>query len=1111
MPNSSASTPLLANGQKAANGFAALADLDLNHDGVFNSSDAAYTQVRVWQDANQDGLSQAGELKTLAALGVTGINLAPTTVNQALAGGNVLDLQATYTKAGGGTGTAGALNLVDNPFYRQYPDGTVETLDNPFNQPTSGGIVLTPAAQTLPDMHGSGAVRDLREAASLDGGLAASVQGLMAAGVQTRASLMGNLDGLIDQWAGTSDFTLSQEQADAQGYRLIYLPQGMSWQEGLGYIPGNPGALASPDQITHLEAMQTKQERLEYLLSVLERFNGMGFVTVGEHRVTLGTGQQSYVVDAAHPDPDNPEGYRHSPTVFRNVNDAQIALLEQSYAELQHSLYDGLVLQTRLKPYLDDVSLVIDENGIHADFAALEARFAALYGADKINAFIDLAELNYYLGSSLAVMDWRGEALMEQWIAQAEATGEWNAIATALNSAFASANTESDNVRFGTTTAEWLYGNGGNDVLFGAGGNDTLQGGDGTDVLYGGSGNDYLEGNAGNDTLDGGAGDDTLEGNAGSDTFVFRRGGGHDRVTINETLGTRTETIRLEGINPSDITLVKGAADYHLTLVVKDTGEWIRINDFYTGSSRQNDRLEFGDGTVWDRATLLAQVVNVTGGTGNDYLAGRNGGPNALSGLEGNDTLQGGDGTDVLYGGVGTDTLYGNAGNDTLDGGAGDDTLEGNAGSDTFVFRRGGGHDRVTINETLGTRTETIRLEGINPSDITLVKGAADYHLTLVVKDTGEWIRINDFYTGSSRQNDRLEFGDGTVWDRATLLAQVVNVTGGTGNDYLAGRNGGPNALSGLEGNDTLQGGDGTDVLYGGVGTDTLYGNAGNDTLDGGAGDDTLYGGEGRDVYLFNRGFSHDWIRTNSTTSGVDDAIRLGAGITPAEIELRRYGYNLDVILNRADGTTERQVVVDYFRGYPINRIEFADGTVWTQTDIHSRFVHYGGEAAETLTVANGYANRVKALGGNDIVNGGTGNDLIEGGTGNDVLYGNGGNDTLDGGDGTDTLYGGAGSDTLNGAFGADSMSGGMGDDIYFVDVATDIVTELSGEGFDSVNAAVSLTLAVHTEALFLSGTAALNGTGNTLANLLRGNTGINTLNGGAGTDILEGGTATTS
>ncbi|MBK7897916.1 MAG: hypothetical protein IPJ99_00315 [Betaproteobacteria bacterium] len=360
---------LLANGQKAANGFAALADLDLNHDGVFNSSDAAYTQVHLWQDANQDGISQTAELKTLAALGITAINLNPTAANQALAGGNVLDLQATYTKADGSTGTAGALNLVDNPFYRQYPDGTVSIEDNPFSQPTSGGIVLTPAAQTLPDMHGSGAVRDLREAASLDGGLAASVQGLMAAGVQTRASLMGSLDGLIDQWAGTSGFTLSQDQASGKGYRLIYLPQDMSWQEGLGYIPDTsnvPGGMASPEQIAHLAAMQAKQGHLMHLLGVLERFNGNGFVTVGEDRVTSGTGQQIIVTDAQQPDPDNPGGYLSSRTVFVTIGDAQVDLLEQSYAELKQSLYEGLVLQTRLKPYVDDVSLVIDEGAIQA-------------------------------------------------------------------------------------------------------------------------------------------------------------------------------------------------------------------------------------------------------------------------------------------------------------------------------------------------------------------------------------------------------------------------------------------------------------------------------------------------------------------------------------------------------------------------------------------------------------------------------------------------------------------------------------------------------------------------------------------------------------------------
>jgi Ca2+-binding RTX toxin-like protein len=52
----------------------------------------------------------------------------------------------------------------------------------------------------------------------------------------------------------------------------------------------------------------------------------------------------------------------------------------------------------------------------------------------------------------------------------------------------------------------------------------------------------------------------------------------------------------------------------------------------------------------------------------------------------------------------------------------------------------------------------------------------------------------------------------------------------------------------------------------------------------------------------------------------------------------------------------------------------------------------------------------------------------------------------------------------------------------------------------------VTLTLTSNVENLFLTGTSAINGTGNTLNNLVRGNTAINTLNGGTGNDILEGG-----
>ncbi|MEY3125288.1 MAG: hypothetical protein RLZZ573_1808, partial [Pseudomonadota bacterium] len=43
-----------------------------------NNLDAAYASLRLWQDANQDGISQSSELKTLAELGIASINVAGT-------------------------------------------------------------------------------------------------------------------------------------------------------------------------------------------------------------------------------------------------------------------------------------------------------------------------------------------------------------------------------------------------------------------------------------------------------------------------------------------------------------------------------------------------------------------------------------------------------------------------------------------------------------------------------------------------------------------------------------------------------------------------------------------------------------------------------------------------------------------------------------------------------------------------------------------------------------------------------------------------------------------------------------------------------------------------
>ena len=56
---------VLSSGEKAANGFEALADLDSNGDNIFNNQDEAWNQVKVWQDANSNGVVDEGELFAL--------------------------------------------------------------------------------------------------------------------------------------------------------------------------------------------------------------------------------------------------------------------------------------------------------------------------------------------------------------------------------------------------------------------------------------------------------------------------------------------------------------------------------------------------------------------------------------------------------------------------------------------------------------------------------------------------------------------------------------------------------------------------------------------------------------------------------------------------------------------------------------------------------------------------------------------------------------------------------------------------------------------------------------------------------------------------------------
>src|SRR5262249_9003190 len=105
---------------------------------------------------------------------------------------------------------------------------------------------------------------------------------------------------------------------------------------------------------------------------------------------------------------------------------------------------------------------------------------------------------------------------------------------------------------------------------------------------------------------------------------------------------------------------------------------------------------------------------------------------------------------------------------------------------------------------------------------------------------------------------------------------------------------------------------------------------------------------------------------------------------------------------------------------------------------------------------------------------------------------GNALDNVLTGNSASNTLNGGAGNDTLNGGAGADTMIGGGGDDNYTVDNAGDSIVELPGEGIDTVTSSITYALPSEVENLTLSGTSAIDGTGNTLANVLIGNSANN-------------------
>ena len=330
----------------------------------------------------------------------------------------------------------------------------------------------------------------------------------------------------------------------------------------------------------------------------------------------------------------------------------------------------------------------------------------------------------------------------------------------------------------------------------------------------------------------------------------------------------------------------------------------------------------------------------------------------------------------------------------------------------------------------------------------------------------------------------------GVVWT-GTSASEVKS--GSAASDSLSGAGGSDN-LSGLAGDDWLDGGSGVDTLIGGLGNDTYGVDSASDLI-------TEALGEGSDSVLASVTYS-----LLSKAANVESLTLSGGAAINAIGNALNNTLTGNSAANVLDGGAGSDVLVGG-AGNDTYGVDNAGDTIQEAAGDNADLV----QSSVSFSLSASAEVENLTLTGTGVING-TGNALANLLTGNgaaNILDGGGGNDTLIGAAGADSLLAGAGDDRLDGGSGIDTLVGGLGNDLYLVDSSSDLITEAVGEGSDSVQASTTyslLAMAANVENLTLSGTAALNATGNALNNTLIGNSAANVLDGGAGNDSLSGG-----
>ncbi|QLE57378.1 S-layer family protein [Nostoc sp. TCL26-01] len=660
------------------------------------------------------------------------------------------------------------------------------------------------------------------------------------------------------------------------------------------------------------------------------------------------------------------------------------------------------------------------------------------------------------------------------------------------------------------------------DIITGTNNDDDLFGGLGNDTLQGNGGDDRLFGEQGDDKLSGGSGSDTLYGGAGKDQFVLEY--------FNGSGATRDEDLVVDfqkGQDQIDVRTI-GISDFNTILIL--------TSDNPDGNALITTRYNVFDDTYYYRlkidgiskSQLLVSDFNLKTAVVDDIITGTNN----------DDDLFGGLGNDTLQGNGGDDRLFGEQGDDKLSGGSGSDTLYGGAGNDIAVYLGTRSQYQVTSSAGVFTVTDTVanrdgvdtlrEIEQIRFSDQTITIGSVLSSITLAVspasvtEDGTTNLTYTFTRTGSTTNALTINFGvagtatlntDYTQTGAASFTATTGTITFAAGaSTAILTVN--PTADTFVENNETvaLTLASGTGYT---VGTTTaVTGTITNDDFP----SITLAVSPASVTEDGTTNLIYTFTRTGSTTNAL--TINFGVAGTAT--------LNTDYTQTGAASFTATTGTITFAAG--------ASTAILTVNPTADTTVESNETVALTLASGTGYtigtATAVTGTITNDDPSGITinlspGQTIVEGLTSPQnaaytvtlsqassqvitVQYGTAGVTAIAGSDytgttGTLTFNPGETSKVINIPILNDSVN--EADETFTFRLTSPTNATLGTSNTvtttitDTLSAAVTTTLPTNVENLTLTGTAAINGTGNAGNNILKGNSANNTLSGSTGND----------